>query len=120
MEALSRREEEEIETAAKNEALKKCDEKVRAFAECATGRTFTVPFACASQYKALNDCLKLEVNEERLDELKLEYIANRSEKGRQAVDALIAERRLKLLKLAGKKDEASVLQAEIEARKRAA
>jgi hypothetical protein len=60
------------------------------------------------------------VNEERLDELKLEYIANRSEKGRQAVDALIAERRLKLLKLAGKKDEASVLQAEIEARKRAA
>lgn len=29
MEALSRREEEEIETAAKNEALKKCDEKVR-------------------------------------------------------------------------------------------
>lgn len=41
---------------------------------------------------------------ERIDEMKLEYIAQRSEKGKQAVDALLAARREKLLKMAGLKE----------------
>lgn len=41
---------------------------------------------------------------ERIDELKLEYIAQRSEKGKQAVEALLAARREKLLKMAGLKE----------------
>lgn len=41
---------------------------------------------------------------ERIDEMKLEYIAQRSEKGKQAVDALLAARREKLLKMAGRKE----------------
>jgi hypothetical protein len=83
MEALSRREEQEIEASAKSEALHKCDPFVKGelgvhveqatrrkcdggqslipdFAECAAGRTFTTPFACATQFKAMNACTKRE------------------------------------------------------------
>lgn len=42
---------------------------------------------------------------DRMDTLKLEYIANRSEKGRLAVEALLKQRKEKLLKLAGKKED---------------
>lgn len=49
------------------------------------------------------------MREERIDQMKLEYIAQRSEKGKQAVEALLAARREKLLKMAGRK-EAPVLQ----------
>lgn len=41
---------------------------------------------------------------ERVDEMKLEYIAQRSEKGKQAVETLLAQRREKLLKMAGRKE----------------
>lgn len=77
MEALSRREEEEIEAAAKTEALKLCDDVVggewdlgtfgpsepadsAAFAACAHGRTFTTPFACREPFKAMNACIKVQ------------------------------------------------------------
>jgi COX assembly protein 1 len=43
--------------------------------------------------------------EERVDELKLDYIANRSERGRIAVEALKASRLEKLKKMAGRKDD---------------
>jgi hypothetical protein len=54
------------------------------------------------------------LSEERLDELKLEYIAHRSERGRDAVELLTAERRAKLLRMAGKKDEAAEMDKKIE------
>ncbi|KAL1410899.1 hypothetical protein Q8F55_001842 [Vanrija albida] len=105
MEALSRREEEEIETAAKSEALKACDDYVKKFAECCAGRTFTQPFVCAAPFKAMNACIKDEMSVDRIDALKLDYIANRSEKGRLAVEALLQQRKEKLIKLSGKKEE---------------
>ena len=30
------------------------------FAECAQGRTFSTPFACAGPFKAMNECTKRE------------------------------------------------------------
>ncbi|WOO80968.1 uncharacterized protein LOC62_03G004499 [Vanrija pseudolonga] len=105
MEALSRREEEEIETAAKTDALKACDDYVRAFAKCCEGRTFTQPFVCAAPFKAMNACIKEEMSVDRIDTLKLEYIANRSEKGRLAVEALLQQRKEKLIKMSGKRED---------------
>lgn len=40
----------------------------------------------------MNTCLKDYMNEDRLDSLKLDYIAERSEKGRAAVEKLRQER----------------------------
>lgn len=44
------------------------------------------------------------MTEERLDAMKLDYIAHRSERGRQAVDKLWEERKAKLLKMSGRKE----------------
>lgn len=44
------------------------------------------------------------MSEEQLDAMKLDYIANRSERGREAVEKLWEERREKLLKMSGRKD----------------
>jgi COX assembly protein 1 len=48
------------------------------------------------------------MTEDRLDSFKLDYIANRSEKGRLAVAALRESRAKHLLKMAPKKKEESV------------
>ncbi|WVQ97084.1 hypothetical protein IAU59_004194 [Kwoniella sp. CBS 9459] len=105
MEALSRREETDILEAVKSEALKTCDEHVKAFADCATGRTFTLPFACKSKLDAMQGCMREYMTQERMDAANLEYIANRSEHGRQAVEALKKSREEKLRRMAGIKDE---------------
>ncbi|BEJ18065.1 hypothetical protein CspHIS471_0703420 [Cutaneotrichosporon sp. HIS471] len=104
MEALSRREEEEVGAQVKKAALTACDELVRNFADCARGRTVTMPFKCGSQHTAMNACIKVHMTEERLDAAKLDYIANRSERGRQAVEKLFQERQEKLLRMSGRKE----------------
>ncbi|KAL4069567.1 hypothetical protein J3A83DRAFT_4093771 [Scleroderma citrinum] len=57
MNALSRREEETLLKATKARALKECDSVVREFAECATGRTVSVVWACRDKYKSLQECM---------------------------------------------------------------
>lgn len=78
MEALSRREENEINEAAKKEALRSCDDFVKGkvyyvhncvwgneyltksldFADCATGRTFSLPFMCRTRLNAMQGCMR--------------------------------------------------------------
>ncbi|OWT40934.1 hypothetical protein J008_01617 [Cryptococcus neoformans] len=105
MEALSRREENEIHEAAKKEALRDCDDYVKDFADCATGRTFSLPFACKTRLNAMQGCMRDYMTQERMDAMKLDFIAHRSEKGREAVEALRKSREEKLRKMAGIKDE---------------
>ncbi|PCH33513.1 hypothetical protein WOLCODRAFT_61139 [Wolfiporia cocos MD-104 SS10] len=57
MSTLSRREEETLLKTAKTKALKECDTVVKEFADCATGRTLTVAWACKDKYKAVQDCM---------------------------------------------------------------
>lgn len=45
------------------------------------------------------------MTQERMDAMKLDFIAHRSEKGREAVEALRKSREEKLRKMAGIKDE---------------
>ncbi|GMK60035.1 hypothetical protein CspeluHIS016_0902520 [Cutaneotrichosporon spelunceum] len=105
MEALSRREEEDVQAQLKKDALAACSDLVREFADCARGRTITMPFKCGAQHEAMNACTKVHMTEERLDAAKLDYIANRSERGRQAVEKLYKERHEKLLRMSGRKDD---------------
>ncbi|GFZ43235.1 hypothetical protein JCM24511_00954 [Saitozyma sp. JCM 24511] len=108
MEALSRREENDVQEAARNEAMKACDPLVRDFADCCAGRTFTMPFACRSRMKAMHKCMRDYMTEERMDSMKLDYIANRSEKGKQAVEALREQRTSHLRKHYGRKEAETV------------
>lgn len=78
MNALSRREEETLLKTTKVRALKECDPVVKGlsarssisyhpsdlrhsvdFAECATGRTVSVAWACREKYKRVQDCMVL-------------------------------------------------------------
>jgi hypothetical protein len=57
---------------------------------------------------ALEHGLMISTTEERVDELKLDFIANRSERGRIAVEQLKAarfEKFKKMAKAAGRKDD---------------
>ncbi|KAH9985418.1 hypothetical protein BJV74DRAFT_775818 [Russula compacta] len=57
MSTLSRREEETLFKATKASALKECDPLVKAFAECAAGRTVSVAWACRENFKAIQECI---------------------------------------------------------------
>ncbi|KAI0318477.1 hypothetical protein OF83DRAFT_942659 [Amylostereum chailletii] len=75
MSALTRREEETLFKTTKANALKQCDSivkgtyrpppcrfnlahlRVSAFAECATGRTVSVAWACREKYRDVQDCM---------------------------------------------------------------
>ncbi|KAH7909113.1 hypothetical protein BJ138DRAFT_1011466 [Hygrophoropsis aurantiaca] len=57
MNALSRREEDTLLKATKARALRECDSVVKDFAECATGRTISVAWACRHRYKELQECM---------------------------------------------------------------
>ncbi|KAI0274606.1 hypothetical protein BC834DRAFT_814539 [Gloeopeniophorella convolvens] len=57
MSTLSRREEDTLLKTTKAYALKECDPLVKAFADCAAGRTISVAWACREKYKAIQDCM---------------------------------------------------------------
>ncbi|KAG0708990.1 hypothetical protein DFH29DRAFT_794373 [Suillus ampliporus] len=57
MNALSRREEDTLLKTTKARALAECDTIVKEFADCATGRTLSVAWACRGKYKALQECM---------------------------------------------------------------
>ncbi len=42
----------------KQHAMKKCSAEARAYAECTTGRTLSVVWACRQHLNDLNGCLK--------------------------------------------------------------
>ncbi|PPQ70980.1 hypothetical protein CVT26_014246 [Gymnopilus dilepis] len=57
MNSLSRREEETLLKTTKAYALRQCDELVREFAACTSGRTVSVAWACRDQLKTVQDCM---------------------------------------------------------------
>ncbi|PWN52171.1 hypothetical protein IE53DRAFT_385400 [Violaceomyces palustris] len=73
--ALSNREEEALLKETKAEALKKCDQFVKEFAQCSSGRTVSVAWACRDQHKALQDCMKKYTSAEAMESVKAEYLA---------------------------------------------
>ncbi|KAG2300410.1 hypothetical protein Bca52824_036882 [Brassica carinata] len=65
--------EEALRSKMKAKALNECDQYVSKYAECATGRTFSVVWTCRKQAKELNTCLHQFTNDNVLEEMKREY-----------------------------------------------
>jgi len=80
MNALSRREEDTLLKTTKARALKECDPVVKDFAECATGRTVFVAWACREKYKKVQDCMVQFTGPEAMEIVRKEYLRLRSEK----------------------------------------
>lgn len=91
MNALSRREEETLLKTTKARALKECDQVVREFAECATGRTVSVVWACRGEYKTLQECMLQYTGPEPMAKVQAEYMRLRNQMSPGAERPTVAE-----------------------------
>lgn len=62
---------------------KHCADEIKAFANCALGRTFSVTFACRAEHTAMNACMKRHATQEEQDAAREEWFALRMERQRQ-------------------------------------
>ncbi|EGO52683.1 hypothetical protein NEUTE1DRAFT_72560 [Neurospora tetrasperma FGSC 2508] len=62
---------------------RQCTEEIKAFAECALGRTFSVPFACRAPHRVMNNCMKLHATPAEQDAAREEWFALRMERARE-------------------------------------
>ncbi|KAJ7597163.1 hypothetical protein C8J56DRAFT_919371 [Mycena floridula] len=79
MNALSRREEDALLKTTKARALKECDPLVKAFADCATGRTVTVAWACKGKFKLVEECMIQYTGPEPMEVIRTEYLRLRNQ-----------------------------------------
>jgi len=79
MNALSRREEDTLLKTTKARALKECDAVVKDFAECATGRTVSVAWACKAKYKEVQDCMLQFTGPDAMETVRREYLRLRNQ-----------------------------------------
>ena len=61
----------------------KCADTVRDFASCATNRTFTAPFVCRAQRRAMNTCMLRFANQAEQDAARAEWFATRDDRRRE-------------------------------------
>jgi len=76
---LSRREEDTLTKATKAHALKECDPLVKDFAECATGRTVSVAWACKTKYKEVQECISRFTGPDHMKTVREEYLRLRDQ-----------------------------------------
>ncbi|GLB36271.1 putative required for mitochondrial cytochrome c oxidase (COX) assembly and respiration [Lyophyllum shimeji] len=79
MNALSRREEETLLKTTKARALRECDPVVKEFAECASGRTISVAWACREHLKRVQDCMVQYTGPEPMEAVRAEYLRLRNQ-----------------------------------------
>ncbi|KAL8393565.1 hypothetical protein RB595_003346 [Gaeumannomyces hyphopodioides] len=60
-----------------------CQPEIKAFADCAMGRTFSVPFACREAHRVMNGCMKAHATEAEHDAAREEWFAGRLERQRE-------------------------------------
>ncbi|CAO1619074.1 unnamed protein product [Parajaminaea phylloscopi] len=71
---LSNREEDQLRKDIKAQGLKKCDDVVRKFAECSTGRTVSVAWACRGEHRAVQQCLAQHTSPEALERARKQWL----------------------------------------------
>jgi len=79
MNALSRREEENLLKITKERAVGECHDVVKAFADCVAGRTVSVAWACRSQLHKMQECVVQYTGPEPYERVRTEYLRLRSE-----------------------------------------
>ncbi|EFX04757.1 hypothetical protein CMQ_1685 [Grosmannia clavigera kw1407] len=77
---LSASQEAQVRELYYDRVRQQCQAEIKAFAECALGRTFSVVFACREHNKAMNACLKGHATPAALDAAREEWFARRTER----------------------------------------
>ncbi|KAL2126511.1 hypothetical protein VTI74DRAFT_786 [Chaetomium olivicolor] len=62
---------------------RKCADEIKAFADCAMGRTFTAPFACREPHRVMNNCMKVHATQEEQDAAREEWFAQRLQRQKE-------------------------------------
>ncbi|KAI0169107.1 hypothetical protein GGR52DRAFT_574333 [Hypoxylon sp. FL1284] len=59
-----------------------CADEIKAFAECARDRTFSIPFACRGASRAMNGCMQRHATAAEHDRAREEWFAARQQRAR--------------------------------------
>ncbi|KAI3324815.1 hypothetical protein HD806DRAFT_534276 [Xylariaceae sp. AK1471] len=60
-----------------------CADEIKAFAECARNRTFSIPFACRALSHAMNNCMLAHATPEEHDRAREDWFAQRMMRARE-------------------------------------
>ncbi|CAK7212058.1 hypothetical protein SBRCBS47491_001338 [Sporothrix bragantina] len=77
---LSASQEAQVRDLYYERVRKQCHAEIKAFADCALGRTFSVVFKCRDKNNEMNACLKSHATPLALDEAREEWFARRAER----------------------------------------
>ncbi|KAF2246508.1 hypothetical protein BU26DRAFT_460323 [Trematosphaeria pertusa] len=80
---LSAPQEQQVRDLYYKNVRSKCASEIAAFATCATGRTFTMAWACRQQKLAMNNCMIQYQNQEEFDKARAEWFQLAGERKRQ-------------------------------------
>ncbi|KAK3945402.1 cytochrome c oxidase biogenesis protein Cmc1 like-domain-containing protein [Diplogelasinospora grovesii] len=62
---------------------RQCADEIKAFADCALGRTFSVPFACREPHRIMNSCMKSHATPSEYDAAREEWFAQRLQRQKE-------------------------------------
>ncbi|KAL5615209.1 hypothetical protein BROUX41_005266 [Berkeleyomyces rouxiae] len=77
---LSASQEAQVQEIYRERVRRHCAPEIKAFAECASGRTFSVPFACSDPHRIMNACMKAHATPREMDAAREEWFAKRLER----------------------------------------
>ncbi|KAI1279391.1 hypothetical protein F5Y07DRAFT_397019 [Xylaria sp. FL0933] len=60
-----------------------CADEIKAFAECARGRTFSIPFSCRALSHAMNSCMQIHATPAEHDRAREDWFAARMTRARE-------------------------------------
>ncbi|PHH55740.1 hypothetical protein CFIMG_000250RA [Ceratocystis fimbriata CBS 114723] len=77
---LSASQEAQVQEVYRERVRRHCAAEIKAFAECARGRTFSIPFTCADPHRVMNACMKTHATPSEMDAAREEWFAKRLER----------------------------------------
>jgi len=60
-----------------------CADAIKAFVDCASGRTVSVAWTCRSLNRAMNECMKAHATREEQDKARTQWFATRDERRKE-------------------------------------
>ncbi|RYP04283.1 hypothetical protein DL764_004546 [Monosporascus ibericus] len=80
---LSASQEAQVREVFNARVRKLCADEIKAFADCARNRTFSIPFACRRLSTAMNGCMAAHATPEEHDRAREDWFATRLERARE-------------------------------------
>ncbi|KAI1751821.1 cytochrome c oxidase biogenesis protein Cmc1 like-domain-containing protein [Xylaria castorea] len=80
---LSASQEAQVREVFNARVRERCSDDIKAFADCARNRTFSIPFACRTLSHAMNNCMLAHATPEEHDRAREDWFAARMTRARE-------------------------------------